>query len=104
MSKIKSDRTVRHYDEDFKRRTVNLYKTGDKSYHVLASELGIPASTLAGWVANPTLNMSGSEGTEVEATLLKENKAMKRELASVREERDILKKALAIFSSNGQSK
>lgn len=104
MSKIESQRSVRHYDEDFKRRAVNLYKTSNKSYQVLASELGIPMSTLVGWIRHSERIISNVTHAELEPDLLKDIKAVRRELAVVKEERDILKKALAIFSINGQSK
>ena len=36
--------------DEFKKNTVSLHLTSDKSYPVLSEELGITASTLTGWV------------------------------------------------------
>ena len=85
----------RKYDKDFKHNAVSLYFGSGKSYDALGEELGIPASTLVGWVK------SGKYGSQPEAKIfasnLEELKELRKELASVREERNILKKALTIF-------
>jgi transposase-like protein len=67
---------------------------------VISSELGIPTNTLVTWVRSHK-----KDGAEVfpEKGYLKpsdlELAKLRKELADVREERDILKKALGIFSS-----
>ena len=92
--------TVRSYDKEFKLNAVKLYMTSGKSYSVLSDELGIPVNTLVTWV-----NSYKKDGAEVfpgkgnlKASDLEMAK-LRKALASVREERDILKKALGIFSS-----
>ena len=45
-----SKRTIRNYDKEFKLNAVKLYKDSGKSYPVVSEELGIPMSTLVGWV------------------------------------------------------
>jgi transposase len=95
---------LRKFDEEFKRRAVQLYMSSEKSYETLGEELGISANTLHSWVKHPryahpkpaSAAQSSSEGGET----IKELKALKRELSIVKEERDILKKALAIFSGD----
>ena len=92
-------RKVRKYDEEFKRRAVELSITTGKSYEKLSEELGIPANTLYGWSKNPRYAPAVGQ-TAVENNVTKELKALKRELSIIKEERDILKKALAIFSGD----
>jgi transposase-like protein len=41
---------IRTYDDEFKTHSVSLYLNSGKSYPQLSKELGVPASTLAGWV------------------------------------------------------
>jgi len=95
---------LRKYDEEFKSRAVQLYLTGGKSCETLGEELGVSANTLYAWVRNPRYAYSQTPGTgrpSGEASeIIKEFKALKRELSIVKEERDILKKALAIFSED----
>lgn len=95
---------LRKYDEEFKRRAVQLYISGEKSYETLGDELGIPANTLVSWVRHPRYAHFQTAGTQPppgeNTEIAKEFKALKRELSIVKEERDILKKALAIFSGD----
>src|SRR5271154_3050241 len=92
---------LRKYDEEFKRRAVQLYIAGDKSYETLGEELGIPTNTLVCWVKHPRYAYSQStavaQSIGENSEMVKEFKALKRELSIIKEERDILKKALAIF-------
>ena len=94
---------LRKYDEEFKRRAVQLYIGSGKSCEVLGGELGISGNTLYAWVKHP--RYAYSEGHTAgqangESEFIKEFKALKRELSIVKDERDILKKALAIFSED----
>jgi len=91
-------RCIRSYDDEFKNNAVSLYLSGGRSYPQLGKELGIAASTLAGWVNSGKYHKNGCNRkiTEVE---LAELKKLRKELVHVRMERDILKKAVAIFTS-----
>lgn len=94
----------RYYDEEFKRNAVELsYKSG-KTVDQVANDLGISRNNLFRWrkekieYGDRAFPGSGKlrRGTEME----EENRRLKKELADVREERDILKKAMAIFSKS----
>ena len=47
-----SQRSQRTYDREFKLNAVKLYQSTSHSYQQVANELGIPAATLVGWVAD----------------------------------------------------
>jgi transposase len=85
-------RQVRKFDDDFKREAVRLVKAGGKTVAAIARDLGITTSTLHTWKNKSVEMPSGEIVTNSEITRLK------RELAEIKEERDILKKAVAIFS------
>ena len=85
-------RETRTYDDDFKREAVLLVKTSGKRKTEICRDLGIAPSTLQGWLSTSVEDKSGNITTNSELTRLK------RELADARLERDILKKAVAIFS------
>lgn len=93
-------RETRVYDKEFKLNAVKLYKSGGYSLSTLSMELGIPSPTLAGWIQSCR---SDKEEAFPGKGHLKPNEAevarLTRELTIAREERDILKKALGIFSS-----
>lgn len=95
-----SQRKVRRYDKEFKINAVNLCLTSNRSYHEVAKDLGIPGSTLNSWIE--AHEKDGKEAFPGKGQLKasdKELSDLRKELAVVREERDILKKALGIFSS-----
>jgi len=88
----------RTYDKDFKLNAVSLYKSG-KSASQVCRDLGIPGSTFSDWV-----KVHAKEGKDAfvgSGNINPSNQdlqTIKKELEDVRLERDILKKALAIFS------
>lgn len=95
-----STKRTRSYDKEFKLNAVKLYLAQDRSYKQPGQELGVPEATLAGWVKN--YQHDGTEafpGKGYQKESDSEVTALRRELAITREERDILKKALGIFSS-----
>ena len=93
-------RTLRTYDKEFILNAINLYINKKLSYKDMSEELGVPASTLRGWIekyqdegAESFLGKGNLKPLDAELARLN------RELSIVKEERDILKKALGIFSS-----
>ncbi len=91
--------TVKRYDDLFKKDAVSLALSCKQSFSQTSKELGIAQSTLCKWVRNSKLgrhsNLSDKSPLKPDEIAL--HKAL-RELAIVKEERDILKKALVIFS------
>jgi transposase len=89
-----------HYTKEFKEKAVNLCLNSDKPDKQIAQDLGVKYSTLTTWKRqylkkHPEKNTAiGQELTEAEKI-----KRLQKQLAIAEEERDILKKALAIFSS-----
>lgn len=85
------------YDKEFKVNAVKIYLSNDKSIEQISHDLGISRASLGHWIkqykAEGERSFPGS-GHVVEEEL----RALKRELYLVRQERDILKKAVAIFS------
>lgn len=93
-------RKARNYDKEFKLNAVNLYLKSGRSYRQIGRELGVPEATLAGWVCDykkDGINSFPGRGHLKPAD--EELGQLRKELAIAREERDILKKALGIFSS-----
>ena len=95
-----NNRLVRTYDKEFKLNAVTLYLTSGRSYKEISEELGVPYNTLSGWVVSH--KKDGDEAFPGKGHLKSSDEEMmqlRKELAIAREERDILKKALGIFSS-----
>ncbi|ENZ30338.1 hypothetical protein HMPREF1084_03723 [Clostridium butyricum 60E.3] len=72
----------------------DLYKSG-MSLAELSSEYGIAKSTINGWIKD----VKEIKVDENEVMTLKEVKALKKEMARIKEENEILKKAMAIFAT-----
>jgi transposase-like protein len=90
---------MRTYDKEFKINAVNLYKSSGQPLKTIAQELGIGKSTLSGWVYGYSkYNNESFPGKGHVRPSEEEIKALHKELIHLRQERDILKKALAIFS------
>jgi len=96
----------RKFDRSFKLKAVELSYQRE-NIKELATELGVRAELLYRWraefAARPQTSFPGNGKvalTEEETELAR----LKRELAEMRQERDILKKAIGIFSkSDGKS-
>lgn len=84
----------RRYDQEYKDMIVDLFKSG-MSLAELSSEYGIAKSTINGWIKD----VKEIKVDENEVMTLKEVKALKKEMAKIKEENEILKKAMAIFAT-----
>jgi transposase len=83
----------KRYDEVMKKAAVENWIKSGKPGTVIAAELGVSYPSLKDWKAR----YSGNAIPERD-TLEAENRALRRELARVSEQRDILKKTLHIFT------
>ena len=89
----------RKYDREFKINAVKLCRESGKPLTEIAQNLGIPKSTLTTWIGQFKENGEGSfPGSGKLKPCNEELYRLKKQLADVTRERDILKKAVAIFS------
>jgi len=90
-------RRSKHHTDEFKAEAVAIVEDSGKNVPEIAEELGINARTLYHWVAASKLRrVSSSEVNEADVAV--ENKRLRRELEVARQERDILKKAMSVFT------
>lgn len=92
--------TRQRFTPEFKREAVRLLESGDKTAVDVALELGIRRNQLYKWQAQlKTQGEASFRGPgRPPVSLESEVTRLKRELARVTEERDILKKAAAYFA------
>ena len=89
----------RKYDREFKVEAVKLVTGEGRAVAEVARNLGIHENLLYKWREKYTEDMAHAfPGKGRLKPAEEEVRRMKRELADVTQERDILKKALAIFS------
>ena len=108
IQKVNADRKRQRFSKEFKLHAVRLLQAGQKPATQLALELGIRRNLLYKWAetlarhqgdVSAAFNGHGSNKLGKQHHPLKvENTRLKRELARMTEERDILKKAAAYFA------
>jgi transposase len=96
------ERKYRSYAKEFKLEALELLKHGEKSAGAIERELGITPGLLVKWRARYQLIQQGEREVRLGPSDLEGAKAeirrLQRELSAAEEEREILKKALNIFS------
>ena len=95
------NRRSKHHTDEFKAEAVELVERSGKSVPEIADDLGINARTLYHWLAAQKPQENSSRETS-EGDLAAENKRLRRELEIMRQERDILKKAMGVFAKGSQ--
>lgn len=92
-------RKIRKYDKEFRINAVKHYESSGKNATEVAKALGVPASTLAGWIKEYHENKEQSfPGSGKVKPCNEEYYRLLKAYKDVKMERDILKKAVAIFS------
>ena len=96
---------LKKYTKEFKDSTIQLLINSNKSAYQIAQDLDINDKTLYSWMkAYKKVNNIHSDErrttqkTSSRETLEEENKRLRKELAIVKQEREILKKATAYFA------
>jgi transposase len=96
------DRKYREYSKEFKLEALELLKRGDKKSGQIERELGITPGLLLKWRDRYQIVEKAGIPSQIEVKDLDAAKAeirrLKRELANIEEEREILKKVVNIFS------
>ena len=93
----------RQYSREFKREAVELLETSGKSASQLERELGIGKGNLWRWKRKLAENGDNAFPGQGRLTPDQERlRKLERENEVLRQERDILKKAVAIFSSTAK--
>lgn len=91
----------RTYSKEFKLEALELLESSDKSATQLERDLGITKGLLVKWQDRYQVKKDNGE-VKLEASDLEaaqaENRRLRRQLAIAEQERDILKKAVSIFS------
>lgn len=98
----KQSRGRGHYSEEFKRRAVAQMAVGDKTLNVISKLLGVSVVSLIKWRRDlqaapiPPLAAPGPNSPEW-ASAMSQIEQLRLELARVTEERDRLRKSIALL-------
>lgn len=86
----------RKFSQEFKEQAVKLVTEQGLSVGQASSDLGVGESTLSKWVGDYRQNNQGAK--EMTISEREELKQLRKDVHILRMERDVLKKATAIFS------
>ena len=89
----------KHYSGEFKIKAVELSNQRG-NLTAVAEELAVHHTTLRNWKKQYKSGKLNSEGVKIKSTEELELHALKKELYEIKLERDILKKAVGIFSKS----
>ena len=96
-------RQKRTYTAEFKREAIQLWQSSGRSAAAIETELGITHGMLTKWKARAGKNGKAAfPGHGKQTPEQEEIRRLEREIVQLRQERDILKKAIAIFSQPGK--
>jgi len=95
-------RERRKFSREFKLEAVRLATSGDRTVAQVARQLGVRADLLHKWERLTRLEGDAFPGNGRLSAQDDEIRRLRRELALVREERDILKKATAFFAKESR--
>jgi len=96
----------RRYTQEFKDSSIQLALNSEKSAMKIAKELGMSNKTLYTWLReyrkqhnlDTPSRVSNTNKSTASESLEVENKRLRKELANIKKEREILKKAAAYFA------
>ncbi len=93
------NKKAKRYDKEFKLQAVRLLQESDKSMKQIALDLGVSVNALWLWkkAVAESSGMAFPDGGLTEDQII--IRQLKKELKDVTMERDILKKAVTIFSA-----
>jgi transposase len=96
-------RRRRRYDRKFKEDAVRLVLDSGKTIREVADSLGVDRTCLGRWRQECLTSQDGPEegliqGQVTMAELEKENRRLRKELSEAVQHREVLKKAIGIFS------
>jgi transposase len=98
-----TERTRKKYERQFKIDAVSMVVNGERTVASVARDLGLDPNVLHRWKRE--LSSDESEAFPGKGRLgpqEEELRRLRRELEQAKEDRDILKKALAFFSKHGK--
>jgi transposase len=94
-----------NYPLEFKISSAQLALDSNQPIAKTARDLGVNHNTLHGWIekySDPNQLIGSNMSNSNKAVYFEENKRLKKELALVKQERDLLKKAAAYFAKESR--
>ena len=93
----------RKFTAEYKAQVVRLCRRPGKTPYTVAKELDLPPSAVGRWVKQAEIDSGGGSTGALTTAEREELAQLRRENRALRQEREILRKATAIFAKEGMS-
>lgn len=93
----------RKFTAEYKAEVVRLCQQPGKTASGVAEELGLTPCAVMNWVKQATVDAGGGGSGALTTAERDELSALRREVRTLRQEREILKRATAFFAKEGTS-
>jgi len=88
----------RHFTPEYKAEVVELFRKSGKTAGQLSRELGLTETSVRAWIQQADVDEGKGAAGALTTSEREELAALKREVKTLRLERDILRKATAFFA------
>src|SRR5262245_5234145 len=95
-------KTVQQYSPELRAEAVRLVLEHGMTQGEAAKRLSVPKGTIANWMAAAKHGLGPISGAKTAQELENEIAKLRKELAEVKQEREVLKKATAYFAKESQ--
>lgn len=99
----KKPKVRRKFTPEYKSEVVRMCQLPGKTANGVASELGLTPSAVAHWVQQAQVDARGPGNGALTTGEREELTALRREVRTLRQEREILKRAATFFAKEGTS-
>jgi transposase len=90
------------YTQAFREEAVRLVQAGERPIAEVARQVAMDPATLWRWVRQGEVDAGAGKAGELTTSEKEELRRLRREIAQLREEREILKKATAFFAKENK--
>jgi transposase len=93
----------RQFSDEYKAEVVRLCEQPGRNPFSVAKELGLTPSSVMNWARQASVDAGGGGAGALTTAERDELSALRREVRTLRQEREILKRATAFFAKEGTS-